>query len=253
MFLRHPVCSGPYGYSDRTHMVGPYGYTYTGWLSYGIDFGKTKARIRSRNDFILKYFRKKQQQKTHTKKKKKKKKKTHTYEVMLNNKHYARHLFAPFASKTASDLFILNKKARPYACGKTVYTCTYMVRTVSIASTVHLMCFQYILVKILWHCAMLNLIFHTSYLSHVCEEFARINHFFACVMYTYSQFWDFNSYEFLQMWCKQVWKIFLYLSHLWQIPSYFHRCAKYVHFYNKLWKLLSYFFKTFFFQAYTYL
>ena len=60
--------------------------------------------------------------------------------------------------------------------------------------------------------AMLNLIFHTSYLSRTCEEFAyfsyttyllqthedfaRIHHTFANVTYTCGQFRNFNRYEF---------------------------------------------------------
>ena len=35
--------------------------------------------------------------------------------------------------------------------------------------------------------ALLNLIFLTSYLSHACEEFARIRHILACMIYMYDQ------------------------------------------------------------------
>ena len=42
----------------------------------------------------------------------------------------------------------------------------------------------------------LNLICHTSYLSHTCEEFARIRPIFASVTNTYGQYCDFNRYEF---------------------------------------------------------
>ena len=37
---------------------------------------------------------------------------------------------------------------------------------------------------------MLNLIFHISYLSHVCQEFSRINHMYA---YTNGQFCNFGQ------------------------------------------------------------
>ena len=37
---------------------------------------------------------------------------------------------------------------------------------------------------------MLNLIFHISYLSHVCQEFSRMNHMYA---YTYGQFCNFGQ------------------------------------------------------------
>ena len=50
------ICSGPYGYSDRTRMVR------TGWcILIGSDFqtvlvSTKQARVRNRNGFILKYF-----------------------------------------------------------------------------------------------------------------------------------------------------------------------------------------------------
>ena len=39
---------------------------------------------------------------------------------------------------------------------------------------------------------MLNLIVHFSYLSHVCQEFCRINHMYA---YTYGQFCNFGQVQ----------------------------------------------------------
>ena len=47
-------------------------------------------------------------------------------------------------------------------------------------------------------CALLNFIFHTLYLSHACEEFARISYMFASVIYMYGKFWDFEVRFFLQ-------------------------------------------------------
>ena len=43
---------------------------------------------------------------------------------------------------------------------------------------------------------MLNFIFHTSYLPHMCEVFARIHHTYASVTCTCDQFRDFTGYEF---------------------------------------------------------
>ena len=44
--------------------------------------------------------------------------------------------------------------------------------------------------------AVLNFIFHTSYLPHMCEEFARIHHIYASVTCTCDQFRDFTGYDF---------------------------------------------------------
>ena len=46
--------------------------------------------------------------------------------------------------------------------------------------------------------AMLNVIFHTSCLSYVCEEFTPINHTFANVTYKYGQLCDFDRNEFFK-------------------------------------------------------
>ena len=42
-------------------------------------------------------------------------------EVILNNKHYAQLLFAPFCKHKRHDLQMFNKEARPYAYGMGVY------------------------------------------------------------------------------------------------------------------------------------
>ena len=59
--------------------------------------------------------------------------------------------------------------------------------------------------------AMLNLNIDTSYFSHA-------------VKYTYNLFWDFNRYEFfLKCLILDVWRICMYLSHLWGTsPNFSH-------------------------------